>query len=357
MNPVSGSFKILHHGRGSIDLFIPNHKFDLTEDSITITQDSIGGIMEIPLEPYASSADKISSTVNLSKATSIFDCREGIGGGVINESREFVENTLRDWKSHVLDLAIPAEICTLPGSTVEDYLTRLNLKPHFLGLYDMPVNIILRRDEGKLIIKSFQRGYSLDSELNEVQSFIEREQFSHTMISSAKDKDLVDLLSKEGEVTAVITKSLDRDYVLDELLGRCEAVIFNYEEFLWVMNDAGRGDENENFQPAIDHLRQLRDNYQGVVYVTLGNNGCLVSDQEGVKQIVLLPDAKGCAQDYINKDPSIVNGVGDAFSAHVLKGQILGMKPDEICLSASLGALFYLGLHNYNDKDFMRRVS
>ncbi len=354
MVQTSDSSRGLIVGNASIDAYIKDEKHSIIGETVTISQ----GTREITIKLDYSSGftDKMSAIDEFFRLLQGFEFSEKFGGGAYNSVTSF--RKISQGLVSLLDPQTPALDSTVPGSNLKQYLQRQGIDARFLSTVAMPVNIILGDRGGKLIIKGPKREYSLSSFDNrEVDSFLREYKFTHFLINSLKGHQLAEKIVRQNNVMAVITKSLDPNFVLQVLAPRCDALQFNYDEFGYIINDGNKviGDENERFESAIDGILRLKTDYntKGNIYVTLGSNGILASSKGQIHHIRLVEETGERVTKYVAKDSTCVTGAGDCAAAYLFKGLINGLEPKRIGLEGCIGAIHHLGYHSISADDFI----
>ncbi|MBW2988120.1 hypothetical protein DRJ48_02225 [Candidatus Woesearchaeota archaeon] len=350
--------KVLVVGNATIDAYPRAIRHNI-EGSVVHIHDSVEGRkLEIICEEELRKGGKHFAREHLFFQLQGVLCSEKFGGGGLNSVREL--SKIVDWELSYLDMSTPSLDTREPGRTIAGYLSSMHITPIFLSTRPVPLNLVLGTRDDKVIIKSpLQEQVGVwtpeNNDLKKIIGFIINHiGYDAILFNSIKDEGLAEyIIESEPQKMAVITRSLEPEFVLSRVLPECLCQ-FNYDEFGYIIYNEVIGDEEERFEAAIEGIQQLRSKHklEYPVFVTLGKNGTLVADRHQTYHIRLNTNKYYEVQEFIRKNSTDLTGAGDVFAAHVFKAWLLGYGLLYTAVMSSMGAIKHLGYHDLKPSDF-----
>jgi len=341
----NGKKKQLIVGNAAIDGII-GKKVHVKIGKYNVTLNYNGHRLKIPVEKGPiHSGGKFTATIDFYQKVHDMSRIEQFGGGGYLSST--VLRKISEHELFYLDISTPSLDTSVPGKSLADRLQSMNTNPYFLSARPLPFNIVIGKREDKIIIKS-RLGTTTFGEYHAYLVNALTKSCDAMLFNSLKDEGLVDLLMKSPKKTkvGVITSSLDPDYLLEKVIPNCICQ-FNYDEFGYVVNPDHKvkGDENTRIESAVESIKRIRKDYNqhDHIYITLGKNGVLCSDNSKVYHLKLKDRVLEEIQKVVIENPASTCGAGDAFGTGATWALLQGFSLPEALRAGSINAASVVG--------------
>ena len=330
---------------------------EVREHSITLKYNQ--HTIEIPVKDGPIRAGgKYTAEISFCEALQSYPFSEQFGGGGYLSATTL--RRIAKGEIFYLDISTPSLDSSVPGTSLADKLHSTGINPYFLSARPMPFNIVLGERADKIIVKSRLGGstfgeyhaYLINALINGCQGIL---------FNSLKDNALVELAvngARAGKtLVGVITNSLDPDFVLERVVPHCICQ-FNYDEFGYVVNPNHKvvGDEETRIEGAFEGIYRIRKDFHSTnhIYVTLGRNGVLCSNSDGIHHVRFKDEVLEKIQPVVNQNPKSNCGAGDGHASSVFNDELSGLPITEIASRACITAVRYLGYTGkLTQKDFV----
>tara|TARA_Y100000310_G_scaffold167856_1_gene167832 strand:+ start:40407 stop:41513 length:1107 start_codon:yes stop_codon:yes gene_type:complete len=323
MNQTSGS-STLFIGNMAADVILdPSVDVNIDGSKITLTDEQ--KTLEIIVdEPDIQAGLKLQAVSdNLGDILS-FPYEFLFGGGGYNSVRSI--HTPQNLEFQYLDTSSPRVHYGPIQQDAAQSVTIAGATPVFLGKRPIPLNIVLGDRTDKIIIKSGVEQVSFtDAEQREISDYCA--QASAIAFSSVKDQYFAESAVQQADrkvVAANVTTSLDPDFVMEHVL---PSVVFqsNADELDYLLTNGERSQIPHEGQDLVNYIsreiQSLRSenppSYTRNMYVTIGRDGVVCSDTDGVYHVRLKDPTLQAIDAVVSKKLASTNGAGDAFFGKV----------------------------------------
>lgn len=203
-----------------------------------------------------------------------------------------------------------------PHELIQCRLTHPGLETRYLGLEDVPTNVVLGVRDNRLIIKQKhcrQRAFA-DADLAGLRWLARCE---CVRANSVKHIEVAEYLAQEaraGNIKLHVVPSpyLPCDFVASRWLPAASEICTSQDEIGKVMGwDVGQ--RLADTPAVIGRIREL--NKKAIIHVTRGDDGVVVSIPGEAEPVhVRLERSWDEVQKYVAEDPTVLCGAGDAFA-------------------------------------------
>lgn len=295
--------------------------------------------------------EKLQVNVDIKKKIEKFWQRYKGGGGGLNSVRAISDHTYFNEDLNLIYVG-----ASHSETIVTDSLEKRGVSSFWFGQRNMPVNLIIRGQD-KLILKGPQIGDFDPSEKQIKNSENYFRGLDSLLANSIKDQEFLELCLNMSEkfdhfpVYVAISKSLEGEYILKEVLPRGVIPIFNYGELPSLF---GLSKEEIKSMSSKDKMEYARDQIKyfrkelGVktpIFVTLGEEGLYGSEEDIILKVKLKENYKDAVNTFIAEQEASNTGAGDATAGGIIAySRIQNLSLDNLLMNANSTALRYMGM-------------
>lgn len=340
--------KIAVAGNATLDVFV-KEKAEVDSNKVTFT--TIGGkLVEFYIveNPPILPGQKYRVNQNVAADVRQLTHRYSPGGGGFNSIVGM---------RHLEEIGSLLELVYLdvssPDSLIVDELRNLGIDHRFFFQRDIPHNLITVLRKKKLILKGPHLGRVGPNE--RIIEQLERvlSDADSLLINSIKDpryyEHYIQIAEKnEVPVYAVVTASVDRDFVFEYVIPRVRP-IFNYDEIPLLVGEKSDLDEQSRLELARETVTGIRRDGKNKVlpiFVTLGSHGAYVAKKNTVIHIKLKDAYAKRIDESLDETGDGLRGAGDVFSGAVTAYDTLAHHQEnlqDLVRKASLAAIKHFG--------------